>query len=96
MQVLVYHDVLGMMTSPSNAKAAPRFCKQYAQIGTTIHNALSSFKQDVEGGNFPDQAHSPYKIAGEEVAAFVEDLKQQAKHDVASDTQQAVEWLKKT
>ena len=29
-QVLVYHDLLGMMQHPHHAKVTPKFCKQYA------------------------------------------------------------------
>ncbi len=32
-QVLVYHDLLGMMSHPHHAKVTPKFCKQYAQVG---------------------------------------------------------------
>ncbi len=31
-QVLVYHDLLGMMSHPHHAKVTPKFCKQYAQV----------------------------------------------------------------
>ena len=32
-QVLVYHDLLGMMQHPHHAKVTPKFCKQYAAVG---------------------------------------------------------------
>ena len=32
-QVLVYHDLLGMMQHPHHAKVTPKFCKQYATVG---------------------------------------------------------------
>ncbi|KAI5061068.1 hypothetical protein GOP47_0023573 [Adiantum capillus-veneris] len=34
-QVLVYHDILGMMQHPHYAKVTPKFCKRYAHIGLT-------------------------------------------------------------
>lgn len=33
LQVLVYHDVLGMMQHPHYVKVTPKFCKPYAAIG---------------------------------------------------------------
>ena len=33
LQVLVYHDLLGMMQHPHHAKVTPKFCKQYAAVG---------------------------------------------------------------
>ena len=35
-QVLVYHDLLGMMQHPHYVKVTPKFCKQYAAVGATI------------------------------------------------------------
>jgi len=35
-QVLVYHDLLGMMSHPHHAKVTPKFCKSYAQVGKDI------------------------------------------------------------
>ncbi|GFH29745.1 3-methyl-2-oxobutanoate hydroxymethyltransferase, partial [Haematococcus lacustris] len=35
-QVLVYHDLLGMMSHPHHAKVTPKFCKQYAHVGQAI------------------------------------------------------------
>jgi hypothetical protein len=35
-QVLVYHDLLGMMSHPHHAKVTPKFCKSYAQVGLDI------------------------------------------------------------
>lgn len=46
-QVLVYHDLLGMMTHPHHAKVTPKFCKQYARVGDTVQRALQEFKSEV-------------------------------------------------
>lgn len=35
-QVLVYHDLLGMMQHPHHAKVTPKFCKQYSAVGAVI------------------------------------------------------------
>lgn len=65
MQVLVYHDLLGMMQHPHHAKVTPKFCKQYASLGIQIEQALGAFNQEVKSSTFPSATHTPYKIAGE-------------------------------
>ncbi|WP_219836567.1 3-methyl-2-oxobutanoate hydroxymethyltransferase [Paenibacillus sp. R14(2021)] len=52
-QVLVYHDIL-QYASPYMEK---RFVKTYADIGTTIRGAISSYVSDVKSREFPQQAH---------------------------------------
>jgi hypothetical protein len=44
MQVLVYHDLLGMMSHPHHAKVTPKFCKQYAQVGQAIQVSEDSIQ----------------------------------------------------
>lgn len=61
MQVLVYHDLLGMMQHPHHAKVTPKFCKQYTQVGHAIQDALAAYHADVVAGTFPSQQYSPYK-----------------------------------
>lgn len=61
-QVLVYHDLLGMMQHPHHAKVTPKFCKRYAELGTLANAALEAFAKDVADGTFPGQAFSPYKL----------------------------------
>ncbi|KAH7659574.1 3-methyl-2-oxobutanoate hydroxymethyltransferase protein [Dioscorea alata] len=46
-QVLVYHDLLGMLQHPHHAKVTPKFCKQYGHVGEAINKALSEYKQEV-------------------------------------------------
>ncbi|RAP76354.1 3-methyl-2-oxobutanoate hydroxymethyltransferase [Paenibacillus montanisoli] len=53
-QVLVYHDIL-QYASPYREK---RFVKTYADIGTTIRDAISSYVSDVKSREFPQQAHA--------------------------------------
>ncbi|KRE54413.1 3-methyl-2-oxobutanoate hydroxymethyltransferase [Paenibacillus sp. Soil522] len=52
-QVLVYHDIL-QYSSPYFEK---KFVKTYADIGTTIRNAIQSYVEDVKSGAFPDEEH---------------------------------------
>ncbi len=48
LQVLVYHDLLGMMQHPHYVKVTPKFCKQYANVGTVIQKALQSYRDEVQ------------------------------------------------
>ncbi|QLJ52655.1 MAG: 3-methyl-2-oxobutanoate hydroxymethyltransferase [Candidatus Fermentimicrarchaeum limneticum] len=52
-QVLVINDLLGMDDS-----FKPKHVKRYANLAETIRNAVAAFKKEVEGGKFPDEAHS--------------------------------------
>lgn len=61
-QVLVYHDLLGMMQHPHHAKAAPKFCKNYSSVGVSINNALREFRDEVRNKAFPCPKYSPYKM----------------------------------
>jgi len=49
-QVLVTHDLLGI-----NAEFKPRFLRRYADLSTTITNAVGSFLTDVKSGDFPNE-----------------------------------------
>jgi 3-methyl-2-oxobutanoate hydroxymethyltransferase len=75
-QVLVYHDLLGMVEHEQYKVAAPRFCKRYATLGTYIHNALKQYRDEVQNGEFPGTAFSPYKMLPEESEKFQEKLKE--------------------
>ncbi|OBZ17539.1 3-methyl-2-oxobutanoate hydroxymethyltransferase [Bacillus sp. FJAT-26390] len=52
-QVLVYHDIL-QYSSPYFEK---KFVKTYADIGTTIRNAIQSYVDEVKTGVFPAEEH---------------------------------------
>ena len=65
-QVLVYHDMLGLLSSTF----VPKFCKQYAQVGSIIQQGIEAFKADVESGSFPDEKHSPYAMSEGEQEIF--------------------------
>jgi len=69
-QVLVYHDLLGMMSHPHHAKVAPKFCKQFARVGAEIQGALARYRDEVSSGAFPGRAFSPYALAPAEAEAL--------------------------
>jgi 3-methyl-2-oxobutanoate hydroxymethyltransferase len=52
-QVLVIYDMLGM-----NEEFRPKFLKRYADLGTTITDAVSAYAADVKIGAFPGLEHS--------------------------------------
>ncbi|KAJ1281916.1 hypothetical protein BS78_03G009900 [Paspalum vaginatum] len=69
-QVLVYHDLLGMLQHRHHAKVTPKFCKQFGNVGDVINKALSEYKQEVETRTFPGPSHTPYKITPMDVDGF--------------------------
>jgi len=52
-QVLVLHDMLGLFD-----RFRPKFVKTYADLHTSVRQALLSYKMDVEKGSFPAPEHS--------------------------------------
>lgn len=76
-QILVYHDLLGLTEHPHHSNVAPKFCKQYAQLGMVARSALCSFKAEVENKIFPGAAFSPYTMQQDELQHFAEMLKRQ-------------------
>ncbi|GFR46950.1 hypothetical protein Agub_g8599 [Astrephomene gubernaculifera] len=74
-QVLVYHDLLGMMSHPHHAKVTPKFCKQYARVGDIIGSALQRYRQEVEERVFPGPQYSPYRMPEQEVRSLAEALR---------------------
>ena len=52
-QVLVWHDLLGLLPGP-----AARFVRQYADIGAAIGAALLAYADDVRAGRFPADEHT--------------------------------------
>ena len=55
-QILVYQDMLGMFND-----FIPKFVKQYANIGTVMREAISSYVSEVQEGTFPEDKHT-FKI----------------------------------
>lgn len=64
-QVLVYQDMLGMQSNyisdPSNVVHAPKFVKQYSEVGNIMVKAFEDYASDVREGRFPTDAHSYVK-----------------------------------
>ena len=52
-QVLVTHDLLGMFE-----KFTPSFVKCYAKLAPQMKEAISSYRDEVKKGLYPDEAHS--------------------------------------
>ncbi|WIA10720.1 hypothetical protein OEZ85_010894 [Tetradesmus obliquus] len=90
-QVLVYHDLLGMMSHPHHAKVTPKFCKRYAEVGTIIQQALVQYRQEVADGLFPGQQYSPYSIQQQEVDLLVKELESSGMRDCAAAVSEAAE-----
>jgi 3-methyl-2-oxobutanoate hydroxymethyltransferase len=61
-QVLVFHDLLGMLQHPHHAQFVPKFCKRYADVGEQIRLGLENYRDDVESGRFSSDEYSPYKV----------------------------------
>jgi 3-methyl-2-oxobutanoate hydroxymethyltransferase len=78
-QVLVFHDMLGMLSHPHHEQFVPRFCKRYANVGHMIQTGLQDFRKDVEAGQFPDESYSPYVMAESEQRLFSQMLLVDAK-----------------
>lgn len=74
-QVLVYHDLLGMVTHPHYKQATPRFVKQYAKCGDEIVRALQDYRREVEKGSFPSKAHTPYTLSRSEAGLLARALR---------------------
>ncbi|CDF33050.1 unnamed protein product [Chondrus crispus] len=72
-QVLVYHDMLGILNHPHHAKVAPKFSKQFAGLASHIHEAILQYCSEVKQRDFPDKLHSPYRIPDEEFEQFLHD-----------------------
>lgn len=62
----------------------PKFCKQYAQVGLVINEALQKYKEDVEAGEFPGPQFSPYKMSQEELDKLTVELSNRGLHAAAS------------
>ncbi|GAQ78937.1 3-methyl-2-oxobutanoate hydroxymethyltransferase [Klebsormidium nitens] len=75
-QVLVYHDLLGMMQHPHHAKVTPKFCKQYANVGAVIGAALVDYRNEVSSRAFPSPAHTAYRIDPEQAQSFERELRE--------------------
>ena len=52
-QVQVFHDILGLIPNFS-----PKHARRYAEVGTTIQNAVESYVSDVMDRRFPSPEES--------------------------------------
>jgi 3-methyl-2-oxobutanoate hydroxymethyltransferase len=52
-QVLVWQDMAGLRSG----KPA-KFVKEFAQVGTVLHEAATRFADEVRGGVYPGEEHS--------------------------------------
>lgn len=64
-QVLVFHDLLGLFD-----RFVPKFVKQYAHLRQPMLDAFRAYKEEVEAGTFPAEAHS-FKIDEAELDLFL-------------------------
>ncbi|XP_057980185.1 3-methyl-2-oxobutanoate hydroxymethyltransferase 1, mitochondrial-like [Malania oleifera] len=92
-QVLVYHDLVGMLQHPHHAKVTPKFCKQFGHVGLVINKALLEFKEEVMNGSFPGPAYSPYKISAADVDSFSNELQKLGLDKAASAAAAAAEKI---
>src|ERR1700694_1126256 len=60
-QVLVFHDLVGL--SPW---FQPKHVKRYAELATTIQDAVKAYVQDVQAGAFPTEAQTHFLNPDEE------------------------------
>ncbi len=51
-QVLVIHDMLGLFSD-----FVPKFVKRYADVGSVIEDAVSTYAKEVRSGDFPELKH---------------------------------------
>ncbi len=68
-QVLVFHDLVGW----SDFK--PKFVKHYADLSSSIKEAVKKFKSEVKSGEFPTSNHS-YKMEDELLEEFEDFLEE--------------------
>ncbi len=68
-QILVLHDLIGMMPGWS-----PRHAKRYAEVGELIRHAVETYAQEVREGKFPTSEHTT-KMPPEELERLKQLLK---------------------
>lgn len=66
-QVLVYHDMLGILSHPHHNAVTPKFCKSFAHLAPIIDSAIRDYCHQVRERQFPDNHYSPYEIPDDDV-----------------------------
>jgi 3-methyl-2-oxobutanoate hydroxymethyltransferase len=59
-QVLVFHDLLGLYEGHT-----PKFVRRYADVATTMRDALAKYLDDVRDGRFPDVARVSFHFTSD-------------------------------
>ena len=72
-------------------QVTPKFCKQFANVGTVINKALSDYKQEVDTRSFPGPGHTPYKITATDVEGFANALQKMGFGEAADAAASAAE-----
>jgi 3-methyl-2-oxobutanoate hydroxymethyltransferase len=67
-QLLIVHDALGFFDA-----FVPKFVKKYLDLNSLIFEALENYKQDVNEGQFPEDAHC-YKLKEGELEKILKQL----------------------
>lgn len=78
-QVLVYHDMFGILSNAHHKKVAPKFSKQFNEVGRMIDQGMRDYCREVREGKFPSEQYSPYRIPEEDleqVAGMVDRIKE--------------------
>jgi 3-methyl-2-oxobutanoate hydroxymethyltransferase len=60
-QVLVFHDLLGLYDGHT-----PKFVRRFADVATTMREALTRYIDDVREGRFPDVATESFHVTSDE------------------------------
>eukprot|EP01097_Dermamoeba_algensis_P006712 TRINITY_DN4185_c0_g1_i1.p1 TRINITY_DN4185_c0_g1~~TRINITY_DN4185_c0_g1_i1.p1 ORF type:complete len:351 (-),score=56.74 TRINITY_DN4185_c0_g1_i1:10-1062(-) len=71
-QVLVFHDLTGMMQHPHHKQVTPRFCKRYSSAGEVIQQALQEYHEEVTTKRFPTSQYCPYVIPDDQWKSFLQ------------------------
>lgn len=80
-QVLVYHDMLGILSHPHHAQVAPKFSKLFAELGPQIHDAIRIYRRQVKEREFPSEKYSPYSIGDDEFEEFCKEVQKHVRKE---------------
>ena len=66
-QLLIYADMVGLYDD-----FFPKFVKKYVEVGKSLHEAFSTYCEEVRNGTFPEDKVHAYKISSAEADKFME------------------------